>query len=108
MVPKPVVPHTNEEDADKGADVINETGRRPEGAAFLDGGGADAQSGYPDHLPGEEVKGAGVLQRNLQRSEVNDHMVNPRTQAELCKQPDRPACQQDAFPASMCRDGKQK
>ena len=108
MVPKPVVPHTDEKDADESADLINETGRPPERAAFLGGDGADAQAGYPDHLPGEEVKGAGVLQRNLQSSDMNDHMVNPRTQAELRKQPDRPAGQQDAFPASVCRDGKEK
>src|SRR5882757_8613140 len=108
LIPKPVVPHTNEKDADKITDLISKTGRLPEGAPFLGGDGADAQSGYPDHLPGEEVKGAGVLERNMQGSDVNDHMVNPSTQAELRKQPDRRAGQQDAFPASVCRNGKQK
>jgi hypothetical protein len=72
----------------RGAELIDETGRPPEEADFLGGDGADAQSGYPDHLPGEEVKRAGVLQKNLQGSDVNDHIVNPRTQAELRKQPD--------------------
>src|SRR5712664_3563811 len=65
VVPEPVVSHTDEKDADNGADLISETGRRREGAAFLGEGDADAQSGHPDRLPGEEVKGAGVLQRNL-------------------------------------------
>jgi hypothetical protein len=48
MAPKPGVPHANEKDADKGADLTKETGRPPAEGAATCLTGASLECGLPE------------------------------------------------------------
>jgi hypothetical protein len=58
-------------------------------------------------LPGEEVEGSSLLERDLKVGDVDDGGVDPGAETELCEEPDEAAGEEDESPAATGGDGQE-
>jgi len=88
---EPAMAYADEEDTDRGAERYSPTGHELEGDILLGGASAEPEADDPDHLPREEIEGAGFLERNLEMRDVDDPVVDDVAEAELREEPDEGA-----------------
>ena len=97
--PQPAMPHTHEEQADSGGHSRTPGWDFPQ-RNYTDGRGrAQPQACNPNRLPGKQVEGSCLLQRNSQVRHADDCVMRQISQAELSQQPHRTAgCQNPSPP----------
>src|SRR5690349_18494363 len=96
----PGMAHAEEEEADRSREPVNPSGKRMQRQLTLNGAGAHPHAHDPYPLPGEEVEGAPLLQRDRQMRGSHHGIMDIDPQMELGEQPDDGAAGDDRTPAS--------
>lgn len=105
---EPSIADEDEQNADDKAGDDRGAGNVAIGGESAGESGAEPEAGDPHGLPCEEIEGSGLLQGNVEMSEVDDPVVHEIAQAELGEEPDEHAGGEDDFPANAGRERQER